>query len=807
MPVARPSEATSTVAYEHSAEREQFPWFTGVFVPVFLILVCVEFFIDLHRSIETAGWGLGFLLFMLSLAMSYATLISICVIATNGDMRDGGCYYLISRTLGPEVGGATGITLILAHTTSIAFRLSYAALIITNFYSPTVLMGSARWDRTVWQMACNVLIFGLTLLGIKFVLYLMVFCLAVLSIGSVCFYAGFIARKPFSSPFFTGFSLATLGQNFAGQQLSWWKILTTLGILFPSSNAVMTCANFSGNLNPPRRAIPLGSFIAMLISSFLLLVAFVFESTTFDFTKTTDDRFMSFQASISPVVTYIGFLASCLGTSLSMHTGGSRIIAAMCKDGLLPKFISKFTVNGEQVIPHVLQLFVSLLFSLVDSPDTSTLITNVFFLLPFALVNWAVWTAASAHYPGFRPSFKFYNKYIALIFSVVCIVRKFLVRWYIAIVLFVIFFVAYFVYKKMNLPNPWGTVVQSRIFYKTLKEELNLYHILPSPKTFRPNIILVTTLHPEMLRSTIDFLNFLLHSNGMSVVGRVFVNDDPDSYDFSALLQERDGTYVTTSAYKTFYEVTVAKSFTEGLVDLLLMTGIGLMQPNTLCFSFPEDWTKESHADIDRVSFVDSLDVAEDAVLNAMIIRHIELFADTDPKNGYIDVWWDPQGSGFTLLLAYLLSEHKTWKKKKVKLRVISVVDLDRGFDENEQTLVIANLMHKFRLKTEILTLSFSAELDEPSPLVRTKWNKILDKVAFPKGEQRMGMYNKKMLLLADLVRTYSSNSAAVFLLMPNRNKNFDPVLYMAHFDILSRCKRPFVLVKQNGQLAFGVHV
>ena len=49
------------------------------------------------------------------------TSISLAAIATNIEVRGGGDYYLISRTLGIEFGGAIGIVLFLAQSVSIAF--------------------------------------------------------------------------------------------------------------------------------------------------------------------------------------------------------------------------------------------------------------------------------------------------------------------------------------------------------------------------------------------------------------------------------------------------------------------------------------------------------------------------------------------------------------------------------------------------------------------------------------------------------------------------------------------------------------
>ena len=74
---------------------------------------------------------------------------------------------------------------------------------------------------------------------------------------------------------------------------------------------------------------------------------------------------------------------------------GARILVQMVNDGFFPTWLNKWKLNGEVIIPHI---FIE--------PTTATRVTNLVFLIPFALINFAVYIASSAHYPGFRPNFK-----------------------------------------------------------------------------------------------------------------------------------------------------------------------------------------------------------------------------------------------------------------------------------------------------------------------------------------------------------------------------------------------------------------
>lgn len=62
--------------------------------------------------------GIIFLLLIISYCyiITLLTSLSLRALLTNGEMKGNGVYYIISRSAGPELGGATGILFYAAQT-------------------------------------------------------------------------------------------------------------------------------------------------------------------------------------------------------------------------------------------------------------------------------------------------------------------------------------------------------------------------------------------------------------------------------------------------------------------------------------------------------------------------------------------------------------------------------------------------------------------------------------------------------------------------------------------------------------------
>ncbi len=131
--------------------------FAGVFTPSALTILGIILFLRLGYVVGAAGAAKAFVIIAMANVISVLTSFSLSAVATNLKVKGGGDYYLISRTLGVEFGGAIGFVLFLAQAVSITILLNWldseneSGIGFREF-----LFG--RQLRTVFRLGCNIAI-------------------------------------------------------------------------------------------------------------------------------------------------------------------------------------------------------------------------------------------------------------------------------------------------------------------------------------------------------------------------------------------------------------------------------------------------------------------------------------------------------------------------------------------------------------------------------------------------------------------------------------------------------------------------
>ncbi|KAI6648925.1 Solute carrier family 12 member 6-like [Oopsacas minuta] len=175
----------------------------GVYLPCLQNILGVILFLRLTWIVGSAGIIQALLIVLISCTCTLLTTISMSAIATNGVVPAGGSYYMISRALGPEFGGAVGVLFYLGTTFAASMYIIGAIEILLTYIvpeaslfgeilgNPNVLFNNMRVYGTILLLLLSVLVF----IGVRVVNYFALFCLACVLVSMVSIYLGIIVHS------------------------------------------------------------------------------------------------------------------------------------------------------------------------------------------------------------------------------------------------------------------------------------------------------------------------------------------------------------------------------------------------------------------------------------------------------------------------------------------------------------------------------------------------------------------------------------------------------------------------------------
>ncbi|CAK8681566.1 unnamed protein product [Clavelina lepadiformis] len=601
--------------------------FFGVIVPCCLSMFSVILFLRMGFIVGQAGMLESLAMVVLAYAIIGLTVLSVCAISTNGAIEGGGAYFMISRALGPEFGGAIGLMFFLANAASSALYIFGIVEALTSFFGengiyeigPSGIPSSYGWNYlygTVILLLCLVVcVVGADIYAKT---TFMIFLVVMVSIASVV--VSFFAKKPFpvggegnlslpnvsfcnnvSVIQYAGLNGKTVHENlYENYTIDYTNdikqtFVTVFAVLFNGCTGIMAGANMSGDLKNPSKSIPLGTISACAITFFIYILLIVLITATTPRVLLQCDY--SFLVSVNlwgPFVA-IGVFASSLSAALSCLIGASRILFALARDdlfGIVLRPINRTTHSGNPLAAVLATWFLVQLMLLANKVSTIAPIVTVFFLFSYAATDLACLALEWASSPNFRPTFKYFTWHTCLLGFLSCITMNFLVNAvYTSVSIAVLIILLVAIHYRVP-QSSWGYISQALIFHQVRKYLLMLDVRKEHIKFWRPQIVLMVK-NPRTCCQLIDFINSIKKS-GLYVLGHVRLGSLAEMpTDILSVHYQHWLNLVDELGVKAFVELTLARSVREGTEQLLRISGLGGMKPNTLVLGFNDNQARQ----------------------------------------------------------------------------------------------------------------------------------------------------------------------------------------------------------------------
>jgi amino acid transporter len=636
--------------------------FGGVFTPSILTILGVIMYLRFGWVVGNVGLMGTLAIVTLSTAITFLTGLSISSIATDQRVKAGGAYYMISRSLGIEAGGAVGIPLYIAQALSVSlYTIGFAESVVRVF---------PYMDEKIIALATTA---AVTLLAIKS---------ARAAIKMQYVIMGAIGLSLISLVFGSPVDAATPIATAPPETVGFWVVFA---VFFPAVTGIMAGVNMSGDLENPGKSIPMGTLAAIGAGYLIyMLIPLVLVSRATPEQLIQDPLIMR-KISFWGDAIIMGVWGATLSSALGSILGAPRVLQAIARDGVIPKFLSFLGQgSGPDDEPRMGTAFtfaLAVITVLLADLNMIAPILTMFFLTTYGVLNITAALEGFLGNPSFRPKFKVHWLF-SLAGAIGSTMVMFLINALATGAAITIVIIIYFWLERQELRSAWGDV-RSGIWFNLTKTGLLRLRRTVDAKNWRPHLLVLSGA-PTKRWHLIEFASSLSHNRGILTVSSVLSGDNITARRIEKMSQ---GIYDYMDKQGIQALVRIVKSHDPfvGATQLVDTYGLGTLVPNTVVLGSSE---REDHHD----AYCQMITRFYLAKRNSIIVRYNDQRGFGSKR--HIDVWWGGlKGNGALLLiLSWLLSTSLEWRGATVTIKMVVPSDqASEGARRNLEEVLLAS--------------------------------------------------------------------------------------------------------------------
>ncbi|MDD3001245.1 MAG: amino acid permease [Candidatus Riflebacteria bacterium] len=634
----------------------KFGTFAGVFTPSILTIFGVIMFMRANYVVGEAGILNALIILFLSQFITVLTTLSIGAIATSMPVKGGGAYFIVSRVLGAEFGGAIGIALFAAQIISISFYILGFAEAFTKAFPATA-------DYFMYVgIGAALILFLIAYAGADGAIKTQYVIMVVLFMSIFCYLLG--SAQSFSvSRFVENFAPAKGGVDF-------W---TLFAIYFPSVTGFIAGINMSGDLKNPGESMTKGTLYSLLVASLVYFAQIIVFGGGFERQTLID---APFQVMVNNSLFGAGFMvvlgvfSATLSSTLGRFVGAPRVLQAIARDEILP-FLKIFTKGyGKSDEPRaglILCFVVTIIMLLVGGDgsggnflNTVAEIMGMFFLYTFGLLNMAAFIELYSANPSFRPKYKKFHWSLALLGVILSFGAAILVDATSATIAFIVLCLLIWYLRRRDMKMSFGDARRGYLYTKIRKSLFDLQFMPEDTRNWRPSIMVLSG-NPNTRETLVSYATWLNANKGIVVLANILVGKQAQlSGQREAAIRQMYG-FLIEKNIKAFPHVVIANSILSGIEILLRGSAYSPLRPNILACG----WKGPFNGLQDYISFLN-----EATVLNISQVLIADKGHPDKTGEKQIDLWWRGRKNGpLMLMLAHLLVLNWEWSGDKIVVK------------------------------------------------------------------------------------------------------------------------------------------
>jgi potassium/chloride transporter 4/5/6 len=644
--------------------------FLGVYLPTVLTILGVILYLRFGWVAGHGGLWWTLAIVVLANGITLITTLALSAVATNTRVGVGGAYYLISRSLGLEIGGAIGVPLFLSQAFSVTL---YA-------------FGLAESLRLVWPglwvpaaaVAVILAVAALAFRGAGFALRTQLPILGLIGLSLLALAAGA----------FAGGTPAGVWASVPSGEVGFW---TLFAVFFPAVTGIMAGLGLSGDLEDPQKAIPRGTIAAQLTGFAIYLSVPVLLLLALPQQLLRSDPLV--WARIAPLGAWLvvpGLWGAIFSSAVGSILGASRTLQALALDRLAPRPFARAGAGGEPRVGLGVTVAIALGAVLLGDLNSVAVVVTMFFLTIYGTLNLSAALEQLSGDPSWRPTLAVPWP-VSLLGALSCFGVMLLINVTASLVAVLVELTLFALLQRRERKADWGDVRRG-VYQALIRWALVRLARRPmTARSWRPHVLVFT--EPERRLDLVRFGDWLSQERGVVTVCELIVGELLELGDLPEEREAEIQALMRREGLVVFAEVNVVGSVEAGIVDVAQANGMAGLESNTVLLGWPED--------PGRLEVLLRVGRRLERLRKSLLVGRPR--ASDGPRNGRprnVHVWWGglQRNGDLMLLLAHLLTRNRAWRDARIRVLSLASNELMRAETERQ----LGRLMPEIRIRAEV---------------------------------------------------------------------------------------------------------